>query len=249
MPIGGAPQYLANYNSFTLPGYVQNEQFESTMNIATHYAEYGDGSESEQTGLQNKILSLTLKVWECDYLTAKNEVQKAATILRSKREGWAPLYVQYPDRYYLAMTPKIGLDKTAGSSVRTLDYQVQFECKPWLIGVSGYSLSGTTIDTDSVGRTIENGGWTPATVRVSGTNVTVSGYTDSGDFAGFITVSGTVTDLIIDTEAFTATMGGNNANNLVKWADYRMYVGPGRTHFVSTGASSMTIEWHDRWYL
>jgi hypothetical protein len=249
MPIGGAQQYLANYNSYTLPGYVQSEQFDSSMNIAAHYADYADGSESEQVGLQNKVLNLVLKVWECDYATAKNEVQKAATILRSKRKGWAPLYVHYSDRYYWAMTPKIGFDKTAGSSVRTLDYQVQFECKPWLISVSGHTLTGTSSNTDTVGRTIDNGGWTPATVTLTGTNITVSGYTESGDFAGFISVSGAVTNLVIDSEAFTAELANVNANDRMKWADYRMYVGPGKTYFVSTGASSMTIQYNDRWYL
>lgn len=249
MPIGGTPTYLAEYNSYQLPGYVQEESFESAMNIANHEATYADGSQSEYTGLQNKMLALTLKVWECDYLTVKNEVEKAATILRSKRAGFAPLKVHYSDRYYEALVVKIGLNKQAGTSVRTGDYQVQFECKPWLVGSSGYVLSGTNVDTDSVGRTIEDGGWTPTRITVTGTDVTISGYTATGDFAGFVSISGAVTNMIIDSDAFTATIGGVNANDRMRWADYRTYVGPGKTHFVATGASSMTIQYNNRWYI
>jgi hypothetical protein len=250
MPIGGSQQYLAEYNTFVLPGYVQEENFDSTMNIADHDSTYGDGSESEYTGLQNKILSLTLKVWECDYLTVKNEVQKAATILRSRKIGFAPLRVQYSDRYYMALVGKIQLSKQAGSSVRTGDYVVQFECKPWLIGSSGYTLTGTgTIDTDQVTRTIDDGGWTPTRITVTGTNVTISGYTATGEFAGFVSVSGAVTNLVIDSDAFTATIGGLNANDRMRWVDYRTYIGPAKTIFVTTGASSMTVEYNNRWYI
>lgn len=249
MPIGGAPQYLAEYNTFVLPGYVQNEQFESAMNIANHEAPYADGSQSEYTGLQNKILSLTLKVWECDYLTVKNEVEKAATILRSRKIGWSPLKVQYSDRYYMALVQNISLSKEAGTSVKTGDYQIKFECQPWLFGASGFTLTGTTSDTDQVGRTIDDGGWTPTRITVTGTNVTISGYTATGEFAGFVSISGAVTNMIIDSDAFTATIGGVNANDRMRWVDYRTYVGPGKTFFVSTGASSMSIQYQNRWYL
>jgi len=250
MPIGGAPQYLAEYNSFVLPGYVQEEQFESVHRIADHESTYADGSESEYVGLQNKLLSLTLKVWECDYLTVKNEVQKAATVLRSKRKGFAPLKIQQSDRYYWAMVSRIGLNKSAGASTRTGDYVVQFECRPWLISTSGYTLTGTgSIDTDQVGRTIDDGGWTPTRITVTGTEVTISGYTDTGDFAGFVSISGSVTGMIIDSDTFEATIGGINANDRMRWVDYRTYVGPGKTHFVSTGASSMTVQYSNRWYL
>jgi len=249
MPLGPSQGYLAEYNSYTLPGYVQNEQFDSTMNIVSHYAPFADGSLSEQTGLANKMLSLTLKVWEPDYLACKNEVQKAATILRTKRNGFAPLYIQYSDRYYEAMTSKITQEKAAGTSVRMLEYQVQFEAKPWQTSISGYLLTGTSTNTDTVGRTIEDGGWTPTIITVTGTDVTVSGYTSTGDFAGFISISGAVTNMIINSDTFTATIGGVNANDRMRWADYRVYVGPVKTSFVSTGASSMTVRWNNRWYL
>ena len=250
MPIGGSPTYLAEYNSYQLPGYVQEESFESGQNIASHESTYADGSQSEYTGLQNKNLQLTLKVWECDYLTVKNEVEKAATILRSKNQGFAPLKVQYSDRYYSALVVRIGLSKQAGTSVRTGDYAVQFECKPWLFSSSGYTLTGTgTIDTDQVGRTIDDGGWTPTRITVTGTDVTISGYTATGDFAGFVSISGAVTNMVIDSDTFTATIGGVNANDRMRWADYRTYVGPGKTFFTTTGASSMTLEYQNRWYL
>jgi len=250
VPLGPSANYLINYNSYVLPGYAQSESFDSAMNIAQHYAPYGDGSESEQTGLQNKILSLTMKVWEQDYLTVKDQIELAATMVRSKRDGFAPLYVQRSDKYYEAMTTSIKVEKSVPSSVRIGEYQLQFECKPWLVSTSGYTLTGTgTVTTDTVARTIADGGWTPTTITVTGTNVTISGYTAAGDFAGFISISGAVSSLIIDSDAFTATQGGVNKNNVMKWADYRMYVGPEKTTFVTTGASSMTINYHNRWYL
>ena len=250
MPLGPSQSYLVKYNSYTLPGYLQREAFDSLENIASHYGPYADGSESEQTGLQNKILSLTLKVWEQDYSTVKDQIQLAATMLRSNRSGFAPLYIQYTDKYYEAMTSKISRDKSVPSSVKTGDYIVDFECKPWLVSVSGYTLTGTgAIDTDQVSRTITDGGWTPTRITVTGTNVTISGYTAAGDFAGYVSVSGAVSNLIIDSDAFTATVGGVNKNNLMRWADYRVYVGPEKTYYVTTGASSMTITYNNRWYL
>lgn len=250
MPIGPEQSYLAEFNSYQLPGYVQRESMDSSMNIADHYAPYADGSESEYTGLHNKLLSLTLKVWEQDYITCKDEVQKAATIVRSKRNEFAPLYVQYDDRYYTALTQKISVEKEAGTSVRTLEYVVDFECKPWLTSEETYTISGVGFfNTNSVSRTIDDGGWTPTVVTVTGTNVTISGYTATGDFAGFVSISGAVTNMIIDSDQFTATIGGINKNNLMKWAEYRTYVGPGQTFFVVTGASSCSISYNNRWYI
>jgi hypothetical protein len=111
-------------------------------------------------------------------------------------------------------------------------------------------LTGTgTIDTDQVTRTIDDGGWTPTRITVTGTNVTISGYTATGEFAGFVSVSGAVTNLVIDSDAFTATIGGLNANDRMRWVDYRTYIGPAKTIFVTTGASSMTVEYNNRWYI
>lgn len=250
MPLGPSQNYLARYNSYQLPGYVQTESFDSTMNIASHNAPYADGSESEQTGLQNKILSLRLKVWEQDFATCSDQISLAATMLRSKRSGFAPLFVQHTDRYYDAMTPSIKKENTAGRSVRLQEYEVQFETKPWLTSVSGYTITGTgTIDTDQVGRTISDGGWTPTIIVISGTNVTVSGYTATGDFAGYFSASGIVSNLTVNSNTFTAEISSVNKNSLMRTAEYRTYVGPGKTTFVITGASSCSISWNNRWYL
>ena len=254
MGLGPAQGYLAKYNTYTLPGYVQEESFDSILRIAQHYAPYADGSESESMGLQNKMLSLTLKVWEQDYLTCKNQVQQAATILRSKKDGFGPLYVQYSDRYYSALVSGIKVQKTAGNSesVRTLNYQIDFECKPWLIDETVNSFGGAISSPATItttGRTIDDGGWTPTTITVTGTNVTISGYTDNGDFTGFVSISGAVSGMIIDSDSFTTTLGGNSAENYMRWIDYRTYVGPEVTNFYVTGASNCTIEYQNRWYI
>lgn len=250
MPLGPSQEYLAKYNDFTLPGYVQREQFDSGMNIANHYAPYADGSLSEQVGLQNKKLLLGLKVWESDYNSCKAEVSRAATIVHSVRNGFAPLYVQKNDRYYEAMTERISVEKTAGQSVRTLEYEVQFECKPWLVSETEYTIGGVgTINTDQVSRTLSDGGWTPTRITVTGTNVTISGYTETGAFAGYVSIAGAVTNLVIDSDAFTAKIGSTNRNDVMQWADYRTFIGPGKTYFVTTGASVMTVKYNNRWYL
>ncbi len=250
MPIGGPQQYLAQYNSYQLPGYVQEESFDSQMNVASHYAIYADGSLSEYTGLQNKALSLRLKVWEQDFLTCKDQVELAATYLRSKRGDFAPLYVQYSDRHYDAMVESIKVQNTAGRAVKLMEYDVQFQCRPWLISDTLHTITGTgTISTDQVSRTINDGGWTPTTITVTGTNVTVSGYTDTGDFAGFISIDGAVTSLVIDSEEMTAEISGVNRNDLMLTADYQMLVGPGKTNYAITGASSCSISYYDRWYI
>lgn len=248
MPLGPSQSYLVQYNSYQLPGYAQGEMMDSTMGIASHPAPYADGSLSEQTGLENKVMELTMKVWEPDYQSCKQQVENAASMLHSKRHGFAPLYVQYTDRYYEAMTKTVKIEKVAGTSVRTLEYVVDFECKPWLTSVSGHTITGTTTVT-TTGRTISDGGWTPTIITVTGTNVTISGYTDTGDFTGFISISGAVTGMVIDSSTYESTIGGNNANDRHYWADYQMYVGPGVTNFAVTGASSCSITYYDRWYL
>jgi hypothetical protein len=248
-PLGPAPQYLAKYNGYILPGYVQNESFDSIMNIADHYGAYIDGSLSEETGLSNKSLTLSLRIWDCDYLTAKKQVELAATMLRSWRLGFAPLYVQFTDRHYMALVKSIKMQKQAGTSVRILDYDIEFECKPWAISDTQRTISGTgSTDTDQVSRTIDNGGWTPTIVNVSGSDVRIIGNTATQQ-TGVLTITGSVTNLIVDTELFTATMGGLNANSYIANTDYRLYVGPEKTTFTITGASSCDIQYFDRWYI
>ena len=251
MGLGPAQQYLAKYNNFVLPGYVQNEVFPSDMNITSHYSTYADGSLSEYTGLQNKMIQLRLKVWEQDFATCKDQVQLAATYLRSKRSGFGNLYIQDADKHYEAMVKTVQEENTAGKSVRIMEYQITFEARPWLISNATYTISGGTgtFDTDQVSRDLYDGGWTPATVLLTGTNITVSGYTDTGDFAGYISVSGAVTNLEIDSENYTATIAGVNKNSLMRSVDYALFVGPGKTHYAVTGATSCVISWENRWYL
>lgn len=249
MGLGPPQSYLAQYNGYTLPGYVQNESFASEARIAAHEASYADGSDSEYTGLNNKVLNLTLKVWEEDYATCKTQIQQAATYLRSKRSGFAPLYIQFDDRYYEAMVGPINVEKAAGESVRQLEYQVEFNCKPWLVGETVNSFTGSTGTISTTGRTIDDGGWTYANLTLTGTNITVSGYTANGDFAGYVSISGAVTNLIIDSENYTATIGGVNKNNVLRNVDYQMWVGPEVTHYVVTGASSFEVEYQNRWYI
>lgn len=250
MPLGGGQQYLCKYNNYILPGYVQNESFDSPMSIAGHQATYADGSLSEYTGLENKTLTVSLKVWENTFDDAKNQVELAATYLRSKRAGFADLYVQFSDRHYEALCQNISTNNTAGRSPRLMDYEVTFECLPWLIEDAATTISGTgTIDTDQVSRTIDDGGWSPTIVTVTGTNVTISGYTATGDFAGFISIDGAVTNMVIDSDEMTAEISNVNRNDLMLWTDYQLMVGPGKTTYVITGASSCSISWHNRWYI
>ena len=250
MGLGPAQQYLAQYNGQQLPGYVQSESFASDLNIASHYGAYIDGSPSEDTGLTNKSLSLTLKVWEKDYATCKDQIELAATILRSKRNDWAPLKVQFTDRHYDAMVKSISVEKQAGSSVRTLDYKVDFECRPWLIGETAHNFSGASpLVTPTRTADLANGGWTPTVITVTGTDVDIVGTDYLSEQTGHITISGAVSGLVIDTEAFTSIAGGQNKNSQMVTADYRMYVGTGPTTFTFTGASSIDVIYYDRWHI
>lgn len=249
MSVGPSRHYLAKFNSLVLPGYVQKEALATNALTVTHAAPYADGAPMEYIGRANKTLQLTLRVWEQDYATCKRETQRAATILRSKKYDFAPLYVQYPDRYYTAKTTSVKIDKAVPSSVRILDYEAVFECKPWLAGVATQTLTGTgIITTDQVSRSIEDGGWTPATITVTGTDVTVSGYTDT-EFTGYFSAPGAVTGLVVDSEAVTATAGGINQNSAIPTVDYRVYVAPGKTSFAITGALTCSITYQNRWYL
>lgn len=256
MPLGPNAEYLAQYNTYVLPGYVQDESFDSVMNIANHQAAYADGSNSEMTGLQNKVLSLKLKVWEPDYQSCKDQVQKAGTILRTKKNGFAELYVQYSDRHYEAMVQSIKVGKVAGTTVKTLDYQVDFSCRPWLVSNASYTISGSAMNrqhqvfsTSQVARDIDDGGWTYTSILVSGRDITISGYTPTESFTGFISISGTVANMLIDAQNYTATINDINANDRMRWADYRTFVGPEQTLFSVSGAEMCEITYNNRWYL
>jgi hypothetical protein len=55
--------------------------------------------------------------------------------------------------------------------------------------------------------------------------------------------------MIIDSDAFTATISSVNANDRMRNTDYRLFVGPEKTYFTIAGASSCSITYHDRWNL
>jgi hypothetical protein len=242
--IAGA-KYLVRYNGYDLPGYAQTEAFNSVSRVKVNDVPYVDGSLTEYLGLENKIISLKMRAVGDTYVEVKEQAQKAATIITSSR-GFTKLYVQRYNKYYEAIGKSITTEKSVDSSMRFIDYDVEFEAKPWLISDYTTTISGATgiIDTDIVGRTFDNGGWAPATLRLTGTNITVSGYTATGHFAGYIAISGAVTNFEINTTNYSST-----DNSAMYNADYAMYVGPGRTYFNVTGATSCVIIWQDRWYL
>jgi hypothetical protein len=254
--VTATPQYLVEYNGYTLPGFAQKESFESTIGIASHEAPYADGATIENTGLQNKIISMDMKVWDEDYASCKAQIEQAATMLRSRRQGFAKLRIQHANKYYEAMPKSIVMDKSAGSSVKIVDYSIEFEAKPWYISdaiytVSGVGLNGTRTTFSTAGRVLDDGGWTYATLKLSGRDITVSGYTGSGEPAGFISISGTVTNLMIYSEPFTATTSGTstNMNSYFRSVDYRMWVGPETTYFTVSGAQLCEISYQNRWYI
>lgn len=249
MSLGPAQQYIITYNGYQLPGYAQAEDDASDMNISDAYAYGWDGSLSQYAGLNNKALKLSFRVWESTYRTCKDEYHLATTILRSRREGFAPLFVDYTDRYFNATVKSVTYTQDVSKSRRLLDYDVEFDCQPWWTSVMGYTITGAgSVDTDAVTRSLADGGWTPAKVKVSGTNVTISGYTAS-EFTGYVSISGHVTDFIIDTEESTSALStGDNGDGRMYWKDYGVWVGPGKTTWAVTGATAIEIQYHNRWY-
>lgn len=245
-PTSNAQRYLVRFNDQTLPGYAQSESIDSQMNLITYAAPYKDLTLKEYLGLLNKTIVMTLRLWEATYLLCKERLRDAATILRSARD-FSELYIQRSDSHYLALVKSIKAEKAVESGSKTLDYVVEFDAKPWLIENQEHTITGTgTVST--TGRTLNDGGWTPTIVTVSGTNVIITGTTATGADAGQIMITGTCTNLVIDTELFTATEGGVNKNDIMN-KDYSLYVGPGVTNFQITGASSCTIQYHNRWPL
>lgn len=239
---------LVKYNGIVLPGYLQEENIENNMRMNITGTIYGE-TYSEYIGLENKILSLRMKVVADTYAGAKEKVFLASTILRSNRADWTKLAVINPSVYYLAKTQSISTQQTAGKNERFIDYEVKFECLPWKYGEI-YSLTGTTlIDTNDVSRNLGNGTWTPAIIIATGNNITISGYTDSGEFTGFIGLSGAVNNITIDSETYAVTMGGENRSDLLTTMDNKLLVAPGRTKFAITGATSCEIIYQDRWAL
>lgn len=240
-------KYLARFNGYDIPGYAQEELYDSTMNQNLYQSAYSDRGQIDNLGLANKVITLKEKLIGLSYLDSKTQLQRAATILSTTNQ-FAKLYIQNTDKYYLAMAKGITMEKAVPSSPLLVDYSIDFEAKPWLFSdtVNTITGSGTLITT---GRTLYDGGWAPTTVSVTGTDVTISGYTDSGDFAGYISLSGAVADMTITSEEYTAIQDGVNRNDLINNIDYWLYVGVGVTTFVVAGADNVTITWTNRWYL
>jgi hypothetical protein len=240
-------KYVVKYNNYDLPGYAQNESYISSANLIEYSSPYKDGAPMENLGIRNKVISLRLKIVGNSHQELKQKAQMAATVLRSSRDNsYRKLYVGQLTNYYLVKPTKIQLETDVNKASKFVEYEVEFDTKPWLFGEQVFTLSGSTsINTGA--RSVTDGTWTPATVLLTGTNITVSGYTESGDFAGFISVSGTVSNLVINSESYTATINGVNKNNLMKNLDYAIYVGPGKTYFNITGATSTIISYRNRW--
>jgi hypothetical protein len=247
-PTSEAHTYLVRYNNYDLPGYAQDESYNSIERINQHFAKNIDGSLSEYLGLLNKNIVLKMRAWEPTYHLVKEKVQKAATMLRSSKNHFVKLYIQQPDAYFLALVEKVEIEKSVEESSKILDYTITFEAKPWLISNDIYEISGTgLIDTGS--RTIYDGGWTPTKILVSGTDVEITATTESGDPAGHISIDGTCDNLVIDSENFTAIENGVNKNGIMLIKNYDIYVGPGKTFFQIDGATSCVIQYQNRWYL
>ena len=242
VPTSSNSTYLVQYNNQLLPGYAQSEAYDSLANIATHYAAYMNSSLSEYIGLQNKTLDITMLVWEPTYLECKLKAQEAATILRGVRRQFAKLYIQRRDRYYLAMPQKMTISKGVPASSQILTYDITFEAKPWIIENSLNTISTGTLDTGS--RSLNQGGWTPTQIIVSGTDITISGVTETGQDTGTIYINGTVSNFVIDSDNFTSS-----DNSIITPKNYGIYVGPGKTIFTITGATDYTITWQNRYYL
>jgi hypothetical protein len=238
---------LVKYGKYFLPGYLNTAAVGSPLEITIDGITYKENS-LEVNGLQNKTLTLRLQVVDETYLAAKEQVQLASTMLRHAR-SYQTLTVMDTSKYYLAQTKSINLAQEAGTSERSAFYDVAFECRPWLYSQQVYSLTGTTtLDTNTVGRTLADGINTPATLRLSGTDVTVSGYTESGEFMGYISVQGTVNNLVVDSEIYAATINDISVEDLLN-TEYQVFVGVGRTLFDVTGATDCEITYRNRWAL
>jgi len=239
--------FWLRYGTYTLPGYLQQENSDSGNRLTAHEGPFKDGSLSEDLGLSNKSLNLRFKLLGETYDDLKTEVFKAGSILRSTRGRYEKLYLTNLDRYYLVRPKTISMHSNAADgALRTLEYEVEFDAKPHIYTDVSHTIVGAgNIDTGI--RPISEGGWTPARITVTGTNVTVSGYTEYNEFTGYFAVSGAVTNLVIDSDTYTATTNGQNKNNLMRNLDYTIYVGPGRTYFAVSGASNIEVTWSNRW--
>lgn len=119
-------RYIVNYGGLDLPGYAQSEDLESVIRV-----ESSGNRITENLGRNNKTISLTMRVVGNSYAENKEEILKAATILR-RFKTWTKLYLGDPNRYYLVLPKKITTGQIAGVKEKITDYTITFEAKPWL---------------------------------------------------------------------------------------------------------------------
>lgn len=245
MPLGPAQEYIVTYNGEQLPGYAQSEDDPSEATLVDNYAFGWNGSITQFSGLVNKQLKMQFKVWEPTYRDCKDQYHYATTILRSKRDGFADLRVDFDDRHFVAKTKTISYNQTVDQNAHTklLTYTVEWDCMPWIIANDPIELSGFSDNIVTTGRTLDDGGWSPVYLVVTGTNFTISGYTATEPFTGFVSVSGSVDNFVIDTENATST-----DDSRMKWKDYGLWVGAGETTFATEGVEGYFLTYYNRWY-
>ena len=123
--------YLVRFNGHDLPGYAQSESYVNDEDIIQYVGPYIDGSKSEEMGLKNIVITIEMLVWERTYQACKDKVRLAATFMRTAK-GFAPLYIQRYDRYYLALARSLKVSKAVPESPRILKYTVEWEARPWI---------------------------------------------------------------------------------------------------------------------
>ena len=182
MSIKPTPQFLVKYNGYTLPGYAQEESLEGSIQDQDYVVPYSYEALSDNMGEQAKQMSVTMMVWDDSYTGCKNQIQTAATYLKSKRGDYGNLYLGQSDRHYQVIPTDIKYDKKATDQQVTATYDVSFKAKPYLTSdayyhISNYTASGvisSVITTDNT----KYSSYYPAIYPVA-SGVTVSGYTES----------------------------------------------------------------------
>jgi len=253
-----AAQFLVQYNSYTLPGYAQGESFEDAVQITDYAAPYTYDPISENMGTNPKNLTVSMLVMDDSYYLCREQIQTAATYLKSRRRGYADLYVGYTDRYYQAIPVSLKYAKDVKENYRTSKYDVVFKAKPYLLSAITHTISSSIgnelITTDVVSRTTADGTYSPCIITITGADlITISGYTETGDFCGFLSFSGyndSESTFTIDSSNYTTVdESGKNQNTRQLYVDYALFVGTGKTYFEISGEGQIDITWNDRWAL
>jgi hypothetical protein len=131
MSVKPLPRFLVKYNGYILPGYIQGETHDNEFQVTDYTAPYSDDPYSENMGESPKSLTIPMLVWGDDYNDCKTQIRKAATYLRSKRKGYAKLYLGNSDRYYQVIPVSIKYQKAA-KDIQTLStYEITFKTKPY----------------------------------------------------------------------------------------------------------------------